>query len=263
MSRFPSSRAARGLLGAALALCTNLPEAQATLSGLPDPVALELVDEVERAGVETRGRQRLLAGLAQDRRAAIRERVAAAAGRLPASDASFGSALLAQLADDAAPNVGAAAARGLGRLLTTTTDPLRASIESYWALAPSARRRFALGLAMGLAPCHFLTDFVVQELAGDGDASVRWAALSAARAHLDTDPPGYTRLAARHVDDPDRAVRAAARGLLRSAERRGWAVADRPTVAERRANRQRFRRALRASAARIRPAGAPADLDRS
>jgi len=252
MSRFPSSRAVHGLLGAALALCSNLPEARAAFSQLPDPIIEDLVDEVERTDVATHSRQRLLSSLAQDSRAAVRARVAEAAGRLWQEDVVFGSTLLARLAQDPTTSVGAAAARGLARLLAGTRDPLRASIESSWIAAHSAQQRFTLAVAVGLAPPHFLTDLVLQELADDADAAVRWAALRAAEALLDADPPGYTRLALCHVADANRDVREAARGVLRQAARRGWAVADRPKPHTQRAARQRFRHALRSSSPELR-----------
>lgn len=244
MPSFSTSKAVQGLLGAALALCANLPDAQASLSRLPDPVALELIDEVERADFATRGRQRILASLSGDPRISVRARVAEAAGRLSDEDAAFGNALLIRLSRDAAAPVSAAAARGLAHLLARAPAPRRASIESAWLGSRSARERFTLGTALAVATPHVLTDLVLEVLVADRDASVRWAGLHAAAAHLDRDPIGYTRLALGCVSDENRGVRAAARSLLRRASERGWALADRPALATRRADRQRFRRAF-------------------
>ncbi len=241
------SRAIQGLIAATLGLLSNFPDADPSFSELPEPYIEALVDEVQSADLASPGRKDLLRRLARDGRDVVRVRVADAAGRLWRDDPECGLSILRRLACDPIARVRAAAARSLGFFIERAPAPLRAAVESEWAAASAQGERVALGLALGEAKPSWLTDLALEELASDPSGRVRWAALRAAEAHLHLDPAAYVRLALAHIGDPDRHVRKSARRLLRRAERSGYEPASLGRKA-RRAERQRARQAMRASA---------------
>lgn len=238
------SKAIQGLIAGTLALLVYLPDARAAEA---DPFVEALVTEVERGELDRDDRQGVLRRLAFSPNAAIRRRVAEAAGSLASEEPRAGLSLLCQLSHDATGVVRSAAARGLARFIEHAPDPLRFSVEARWATSPAADERVALARALGLAAPDWLTDLALAELAADARASVRRAAIYAARAQLGRDPAAYVRLAAARSADPNRSVRKAARRLLRRAEASAPIQALRPSPHSRRESRHRLRRALRAT----------------
>jgi hypothetical protein len=233
------------LLASALALGSAFSsDADPEIGDIPDDTSTEeLFDAVEHADVLGPARERALERLARDHRVAIRSKVAEAAGRLWQDAPSYGLNLLRELANDPLPDVRAAATRGLAYFLDRAPVALRASTESEWAEASSVRERLAVARALGMARHDWLTDLAIQQLALDPNGQVRLAALVGADAHLATDLSSYAQLALSHVSDRDRNVRKAARRLVERAQQLGWA--DPRDARARRADRQRFRRAMR------------------
>jgi HEAT repeat protein len=240
------SKAIQGLFAATLGLCSNFSNADPGFSEIPDQVVEDLIDEVERAELDGASGHEILERLSLDSRISVRARVAEAAGQMWRKDPEQGLCILRQLAGDEIGEVRVAAARGLAHFLERAPSLLRASTESQWTLSRVARERVALALALGISPTDWLTDLALEELAGDAQPRVRWAALRAAESHLDENPTAYVRLGLGHVGDRDRRVRQTARRLLRRAEASGWlASGDSPRRAEKRALRRRARDAAR------------------
>ncbi len=246
------SKAIQGLVAATLALCTYLPDAEASVAGSHDPFVEALLAEVERAEVERAGlvlpdRQSVLRRLALSPLPSIRLRVAQAAGALASEDPSGGLALLRQLSRDARGDVRSAAARGLASFLQHAPGPLRCAVESDWATAGAPHQRVALARALGSTAPDWMTDLALLELANDDRVSVRRAALHAVRAHLRRNPEAYLPLVAARSADPDRRVRKSARRALCSEEARHLDPSYQVSPTALREGRKRFRRALRES----------------
>jgi len=241
------SRALQGLLASALAFGSAFspsPDTDSDVGDIPDDASTEeLFDAVEHADVLGVAREKVLERLARDHRVAIRSKVAEAAGRLWQDAPGYGLNLLRELANDPLPDVRAAAARGLGHFLDRAPVALRASTESEWAEAGPVRERLAIARAIGMARHDWLTDLALRQLALDPNGQVRLAALDGAGAHLASDLSNYAELALGHVSDRDRNVRNAARRLVERAQQLGWT--ERRDARARRADRQRFRRAMR------------------
>lgn len=253
------TKAIQGLVAATLALCSYLPDADASVAESPDLFVEALLAEVERveldrAELELPDRQSLLHRLAQSPIPSIRLRVAQAAGALASEDPSAGLALLHQLARDPQRAVRSAAARALASFFEHAPGALRCAVESDWATARTAHERVTLARALAASAPDWMTDLTLLELASDPRPSVRRAALHAVRAQLCRNPDAYVSLAAARSADPDRRVRKSARRALRSEQARALSPAYQPSPAAVRESRKRFRRALRAST----HAGAPA-----
>lgn len=142
-------------------------------------------------------------------RAATRTR--AAVGALWSSAKERAEALLQRMARDDSPHVRIGAAAGLGRMLELSSPVERVELVCRWTLAEHVRERVALARALALPTPVFVADLVVAELARDADHEVRAAAARAVRTHFRSDPQRFAQLAARLLDDPQDAVRVAAR----------------------------------------------------
>jgi HEAT repeat protein len=237
------SKAIQGLIAGTLALCGHFPDASAADN--PDPFALALVTEIELGEVELLDRQSVLRRLATSLHRGVRLRVAEAAGALSSEEPEAALAILRQLCHDTSGEVRSAAARGLAEFIRHAPGPLRCAVESEWVTRGATDERVALARALGMSAPDWLTDLALVELAADAQASVRRAAVFAAGVHLERNPNVYMRLAVRHIADPNRRVRKAARHALRRAEARGWLGALRPSAGALRESRKRFRRAMR------------------
>jgi hypothetical protein len=240
------SKAIQGLFAGTLALFSPIPEGAARAADPLDPIALaleDLEDEVER-DADRLDRQSVLRRLALSPNVGVRQRVAEAAGALSCEEPQAGLSLLRQLCHDISGPVRSAAARGLAEFIRHAPGPVRCAVESDWATAPASDERVALARALGMTTPDWLTDLALTELAGDGRAPVRRAALFAATRQLAQNPEAYVRLAAGHASDADRRVRKAARHALRQTAARVWLAALRPSSSALRESRKRFRRAM-------------------
>jgi HEAT repeat protein len=237
------SKAIHGLIAGTLALCSHFPDASAADS--PDPFVEALVSEIEHGELEPLDRKSALRRLATSLHRAVRVRVAEAAGALSSEEPEAALPILRQLCHDPSGEVRSAAARGLAEFIRHATGPLRCAVESEWVTRGTTDERVALARALGMSAPDWLTDLALVELAADGRATVRRAALLAAGLQLGRNPNVYVRLATRYVTDPDRSVRKAARQALRRPEARGWLASLRPSPQALRESRKRFRRAMR------------------
>ncbi len=182
---------------------------------IPEGLVSEVVDAVGDNEPEWSkdDRRRVLSVLASDPRAVVRVRVAETAGALMPDFVTEAEKLLRTLANDHAPSVRAAAARGLETVLARATPIDRVEIVCQWAASECVAEREAVARALSARVPTLVTDLVIEQLSRDSSASVRLAALRAAASHFDEHPGAYRNVTERLSVDKSRRVRRVARRL--------------------------------------------------
>ena len=201
-----------GKLGAiAIAAGAGFVEPAISLMTIPESVIIDLVDDEDGEAHEKR---RFLPLLAQDARAAVRERVADAAGALAERQPEQAERLIVQLASDASPRVRAAAGRSLASLIAAAPPLDRLALVSRWTLSPNATDRAAMARALQSRTPVFVSDLALEELSNDTEADVRAATARAMARRIHEAPAGYAQALSRLAEDPDPKVERTARRLL-------------------------------------------------
>jgi hypothetical protein len=199
-----------GKLGAiAIAAGAGFVEPSVSLMTIP---ASAIIDLVEDTGPNEK--RRYLPLLAKDARAAVRERVAEAAGTLAEALPENAERLIRELAADVSPRVRAAAGRSLASLLARAAPLDRLALVSRWTLSPNASERAAMARALQSRTPVFVSDLALEELAKDADADVRVATARAMARRIHEAPVGYAEALARLADDSDPKVERTARRLV-------------------------------------------------
>lgn len=179
-------------------------------------VPLEIVDAVlEAENVpqwDPQDRLSLLSLLALDPREHVRVQVAAQIGSFCAKSSPLFEDLLERLCADPSDAVRHTAAVSLTNLLEHCEGLTRTSLVGSWAASSESYLRTAIATALGTPFPAVGAASAVEALAADDDPEVRAAAAHAARTRL-TEAPTLCRQVLHHLaEDPDPAVRRAARG---------------------------------------------------
>jgi hypothetical protein len=201
-----------GKLGAiAIAAGAGFVEPSVSLMTIPESVIIALVEDEEG---EPHEKRRFLPLLAKDPRAAVRERVADAAGSLAERRPEQAEGLIRELSGDGSPRVRAAAGRSLASLLAAAAPLDRLALVSRWTLSPNASERAAMARALQRRTPVFVSDLALEVLSNDADADVRAATARAMARRIHETPGGYREALSRLAGDSDPKVERTARRLL-------------------------------------------------
>ncbi|HEY8942735.1 MAG TPA: hypothetical protein VIM73_00680 [Polyangiaceae bacterium] len=186
-----------------------------TAGGLTARSFSALLEEAEEAEIaEGREGANALRQLARDGRASVRAVIAELAGSLWPERGKDTLALLRELARDESALVRAASSLGLARAIYHAAPVERVGLVCEWSVAEDERERAAVARALAWPTPVFVTDLVLEKLAGDENDEVRALALRAAVSHARQSPSTYRGIAERALSDSSVDVRRAARALL-------------------------------------------------
>jgi len=180
---------------------------------VPEPLIVELLDDVACEEWPSEDLESLLRSLAGDPRRRIRRRLALLAGRLTAEAGLRNDAeILHELVRGSDSPLRESAAHSLAALLAKTTPLEQLHIACQWATDPVTGVRATLARALAAPLQIFGGDLVLAHLSSDESSVVRRAVGPTLRSHAEREPAVYGPLLAAVRHDPDRLVRRAARG---------------------------------------------------
>lgn len=201
------------LAGAAIALSSgSIANAGPDLTVIPEPIMVELLDDVVDEDWRTKDLIKLAEVLTDDPRRQVRCRTADFFART--KDAFSGHDLepfFRKLAQDQDPMVRSSAARGIGDWLARLDEFERDRVVLEWALSASASVRETLARVLSQGVATLGADLAIEHLASDDNSKVRFAVVQAAERQFQGNPSLYSELLRRLTSDATRSVRRSAR----------------------------------------------------